>query len=376
MKKLGLVLIFCCVLSIPVLACTIFVLTDGSRALFFNNEDWSNPRTRIWFVPGGDGRYGAAFVGFDDGYPQGGLNSKGLAFDWVAGFAEEWQRDPSMQTAHGNPTERMFETSATVDEAIAYYHKYWEPGFFRARILVADRTGASAIIGAKDGRLRVERNQQSRGFGYCGERLQAMLAKSPQPTVKNGAAILRACLQPGEFATKYSNVFDLRSGDIFLFDNPERDDSVKVNLAAELAKGGHYYDLPQIRRQLHHPLLPLLTNMKHELLDRVQPIADKEPSITRHLRDVLQAAMAGTVRADDYSPELWKQLSQQEIQSDLKRLGGLVSITLVGRWDEDGKRNYRYRTEFENVTVLQHYVLDEQDKIALLQGEDMELKTR
>jgi hypothetical protein len=48
-------------------ACTIFVLTDTNRVLFCNNEDWANPMTRIWFVPAREGRYGCAFVGFDDG---------------------------------------------------------------------------------------------------------------------------------------------------------------------------------------------------------------------------------------------------------------------------------------------------------------------
>ncbi len=45
-------------LSSPVAAraCTIAVLTDGERVLFCNNEDWSNPNTRIWFIPGEGGR--------------------------------------------------------------------------------------------------------------------------------------------------------------------------------------------------------------------------------------------------------------------------------------------------------------------------------
>ena len=48
-----LALALCGFISVPVHACTIFVLTDTNRALFCNNEDWSNPRTRIWFVPAG-----------------------------------------------------------------------------------------------------------------------------------------------------------------------------------------------------------------------------------------------------------------------------------------------------------------------------------
>jgi penicillin V acylase-like amidase (Ntn superfamily) len=50
----------------PVHACTIFVLTDTNHALFCNNEDWSDPNTRIWFLPAGDGYYGAVYVGFDE----------------------------------------------------------------------------------------------------------------------------------------------------------------------------------------------------------------------------------------------------------------------------------------------------------------------
>jgi hypothetical protein len=96
LKRLGF-LAFCCVIAAPVFACTIFVLTDGTRTLFLNNEDWLNPRTRIWFAPAVTGHYGCAYVGFDDGYPQGGLNTKGVAFVWVAGYMEEWPPDPSMK---------------------------------------------------------------------------------------------------------------------------------------------------------------------------------------------------------------------------------------------------------------------------------------
>jgi hypothetical protein len=203
-----------------------------------------------------------------------------------------------------------------------------------------------------------------------------MLGKAPEPTVQNGAAILRACLQAGETATKYSSVYDLKSGGIFLFDTPGRDSNVRLQLAAELARGGHYYDIPQIRRQLSQPPLPLLRNMKRLFLSQVQPVPDKEPGVTRRLGAVLRAAAGGTIRAGDYTSEFWNRFSpgQEEFQAELKQLGGLVSIALVERWDEDGRRNYRYRTEFQNATLLQHYVLDERNRIALIQSDDIELK--
>ena len=71
-RRAGLALVLACFafVSLPVPACTIFVLTDTNRALFCNNEDWSDPKTRIWFLPAGDGCFGAVYVGFDNGYAQ------------------------------------------------------------------------------------------------------------------------------------------------------------------------------------------------------------------------------------------------------------------------------------------------------------------
>jgi hypothetical protein len=109
----------------------------------------------------------------------------------------------------------MLETCATVNDAIAFYRSHREPEFHRARILVADKTGASVIIGAKDGELLVEKDNHCRGFGYGRRKLDLALAKSPEPTVPNGFRILRDCRQTGQYPTQYSNIYDVKSGDIF-----------------------------------------------------------------------------------------------------------------------------------------------------------------
>ena len=89
----------------PVKGCTIFLLTNESQTLFFNNEDFTNPNTYMWFRPAGEGYYGCAFVGFDNGQAQGGINTEGLAFDiWADGYNPyEW--DPSKPRAKGNAPE-------------------------------------------------------------------------------------------------------------------------------------------------------------------------------------------------------------------------------------------------------------------------------
>jgi hypothetical protein len=369
-----LMILFVCV-AVPVSACTIFVLIDGSRVLFFNNEDWYNPKTRIWFVPAGNGYYGCAYVGYDDGWARGGVNTVGLACDWVGGFTEKWDADPRTGV-RGNPTQRLLESCSSVEEAIGFFQTHRESDFSRAKILIADRTGASVIIGANDGKLQVEKANLSRGFGYANRTLQEMLPTLNKPTVANGAAILRACLQKGQYATKYSNVFDLKSGDIFLYQFYERDDSVKLNLAAELKKGGHYFDMPQIRRQLAQPPLPLLINMKRFFLDEFPPIPDPDPTLTNHIRTVTVDAMRGNMQQEDYSVEFWKAISpaQKDIQTDLKRYGEFVSIELVGRKNESGNQSYRYRLEFQNATLLMRYVLNENNKVVLIQSDGAERK--
>jgi hypothetical protein len=375
-RGLALVLAGFSFIAIAARACTIFVLTDTSHALFCNNEDWSDPKTRIWFLPAGEGYFGAVYVGFENGYAQGGMNTEGLAFDWVAGYTEKWELDPKLPEVRYNSGQRMLETCTTIDEAVAFFRSHSEAGFWRAKILVADRSGASVIIGARDGKLQVESENQCRGFGYGAQPLNAALAKKPQATIADGFKILHDCRQSGDYATKYSNIFDLKSGDIFLYPVPGGDDEVKLNLAAELKKGAHYYEMPKIKEQLAQAPLPLPLNMERLAVDKYKPITDKEPEVTAHLRGMIRDAAEGTPHPEDFTVELWKELlpRQKEIQDSVKRLGDLTAIALVDRSDDNGQRIYRYRLDFSNAIVLQRFVLNTQNKMVTNGSEAVELK--
>src|SRR5687768_14885285 len=110
----------------------------------------------------------------------------------------------------------MLGSCATVEDAVAFYRKYAEYGFSSARILIADKTGKSVIIVAKEGELFFKTSSQTRGFGYGMYTLNKILTSNLQPGVEVGLPILQACLQSGVSATKYSNVFDLTEGSITL----------------------------------------------------------------------------------------------------------------------------------------------------------------
>jgi hypothetical protein len=108
-----------------------------------------------------------------------------------------------------------------------------------------------------------------------------------------------------------------------------------------------------------------------------KPIPDLEPDVTKHFRAMIQDALNGTMRSDDYTADLWKQLFpvQKEIQSDLQnKQGELISLLLIDRQVEGGRRSYHYRLEFKKARAVEHFVLDEHNKVALMQPEGGEVK--
>lgn len=242
-------------------ACTIFVLADADRVLFCNNEDCKNSHTRVWFVPATKNRLGCVYVGLRNQWAQGGMNTKGLAFDGVAGISLEGVTNatpvalqPKKRRVRGNPSERMLESCGSVDEAIAFYENHKEPTFSYATIMVADRSGAFAVLGAKDGRLHVLKGEGSAAWGWHGSIASKQISQNPTPVVTNAANILDAARSQDEYATRYSNVFDLESGEVFLFLFADGPDPMSLNLAEELSKGRHYYDMREIKEQLNQRL--------------------------------------------------------------------------------------------------------------------------
>jgi hypothetical protein len=246
----------------------VFTIVGGERILFCDNEDFSNPRTRIWFVPGSGTKYGCVYLGFDDGWGQNGLNDKGLAYGWLAGFKEGWQRQPGMKTIHGKPCHQMLESCASVEEAIRFFQQHWEKSFSYGRLLVADRTGKSVILRAKDGKLSAPIVTRSQGmghrFGMRGNEATPMLERISRPSLADAAGLLEFTRQEGVNATKYSVVFDLKTTDVWLYRFPEQPDPVQFNLPCEIGRGPHYYDIPALPQQLDESLRPLTDEMKND----------------------------------------------------------------------------------------------------------------
>jgi hypothetical protein len=316
-------------------------------------------------------------VGFDNDWAQGGVNTAGLAFDWVAGTKADYEPDSKLLKVRGNnPSNRMLESCATVEEAIAFYQKYREEGFSYARIMVADKTGASVIIGVRDGKLFFDKSNKSRGFGFGEKALSEHLAKTPIPSLQSGLPILQACKNEGQYPTQYSSIYDLRSGDIYLVSLKNGEKEVKLNLDNELAKGGHYYDIPALTKGLTQAPLPLCRGMNRFLADGYPPIADLEPTTTKRFRTLFESHYTGNINPEDFTPELWQQIAPnlKDIEAEFKKQGKIQSFTLVERKEVDKQKHYRYLVEYEYVTILHLFVLNEQNKLMQGKGELWEWK--
>jgi penicillin V acylase-like amidase (Ntn superfamily) len=132
--------------DLPLYACTAFCISRDDLVLVGNNEDWKNPNTKIWYEPAEEEKYGRVYFGFDNFYPQSGMNEEGLVFDGFATSPNEVKKSLNKPTCCTNLMDKVVSECATVDEALEIFDKYNLKFMERAMFLIADEQGDSAII--------------------------------------------------------------------------------------------------------------------------------------------------------------------------------------------------------------------------------------
>ncbi len=249
---------FCLVLlSLPAAACTGLVLQDDERVLVGNNEDWFNPRTKIWFIqPAGD-RYGSVIFGFDNYYPQGGMNQKGLFFDGFALKSKPVEEPAAKPRFRGNLIKEVMATCGTVAEALALFDRYSLGFMDHFQLFFADATGDAAIVEAnavvrKQGDHQVVTNfRQSEtdpGKISCWRYLtaQKLLADCGDDRLDCIRDILAATHNEGDYPTLYSNIYDLTARRVHVYHFQDFNEAVVIDLENELAREPGVIDLPAL----------------------------------------------------------------------------------------------------------------------------------
>ena len=248
-------------LAAPAIPCSAFVVVGDGRILFANNEDFFDPDTYVWFVPAKDGRHGAMYLGYGNGFPQGGMNDAGLAFDGFATEPNPMKAQDGKEAYHSNTSllAEVMETCSTVDDVVAFFERIdLRPILTRAMLFYADANGDAVIVEGdvilrKSGDVQAVTNfYQSEcedPMAACPRYAAAMrvLEQRKRTSVELCEKALSAAAQRGDrVATLYSNVFDLKARTARLYLFHDYDNAVELDLAEELAKGERKLKLPEL----------------------------------------------------------------------------------------------------------------------------------
>jgi uncharacterized protein (TIGR03435 family) len=241
-----------------VLACTAFCAVGGDgHVLVGNNEDWFNPRSKLWFIPPKPGAYGRMYVGFDDVWPFGGMNDRGLWYDAFAAPALRAAGSADLPSYRGEIVDAAMSQCATVEEVVQLVSGYNRSYLTEGILMFADASGdavsieANAIVRKKGAHFVQTNFHQSRGQRGPGlERYQtasSMLERAGGDiSVDLFRRILAATHQEGAGPTQYSNVYDLTSRTMYLYRFHDYDHVVAFRLDEELKKGARVLDMPSL----------------------------------------------------------------------------------------------------------------------------------
>jgi uncharacterized protein DUF3738 len=244
--------------SRAVSACTAFcaVGSDG-QVLVGNNEDWANPRSKLWFMPAKPGAYGRMYVGFDDMRPFGGMNERGLWYDAFSAPAIRAARFAQLPSYRGELIDAAMAQCATVEEVVQFVSRYNRAYLTEGILMFADASGdavsieANAIVRKKGPHFVQTNFHQSRGIAGGGvERYKtaaSMLERAGTDiSVDLFRRILAATHQEGPGPTQYSNVYDLTSRTMTLYYFHDFTRAVTFRLDDELKAGAHVIDIPSL----------------------------------------------------------------------------------------------------------------------------------
>lgn len=251
MKKTLLVVItIICIQIVPAVACTIFIASDKSKVLVGNNEDYTpSVRTFLWVRPQQQNANGYVFWGFEEQYPEGGMNDKGLFYD-VAALPQKVPliKDPKRTDFEGYIVESVLRECSTVEDVIKWVSKYNLTWYEKAQIFVADRSGAYAIINAsyiiRPGGQKFALtnynpdNPDNKDFKCWRRNTANQLLNNNAISVDLFSKTLEQTAQhETDNATLYSQVCDLKNNTIYLYQKGNFSGVKKIILADLLKQG-------------------------------------------------------------------------------------------------------------------------------------------
>jgi len=345
-------------------SCTIFAASFGDTVLFGNNEDYTNPETYYWINPPDEENYGGLFFGFDNLFPQGGVNEKGLCYDGNALPPTPMNSHPELPTPPGQFIFLVMQKCSTVEEVINLIQSYyWGDGSLNCQIHFADATGDAVVISASaDGEFAFTRKEKRDGYlvstnfnlanpsNRIGappcrryDTAVAMLEEirdEDDLTIAYFKSILDAVhTESSSVNTQYSNIFDLRNGIIYVYYFHQFDEVVELNLAEELARGAHS--------------APIRDLFSQETVDKASAKYQSHTTDAEEEIDRLLASLSDDEEEETPQPTTEDQQTSQSGSLDWKLVtsiiaGSVIILSVIGVF---GYRNMTSHRRDESTSI-------------------------
>lgn len=240
-------------------ACTIVIKANDKLVFAGNNEDYIEPRTKIWFYPSTGEAYGRVIWGYDRHlYPyQGGMNDRGLFIDINAVGFTGWQDDPGKPNFEGDEIEYVLTHYASVEEVIKFFRQN-DVSLGYVKFVAADAQGKSLIVEYLNNKLHIipREGDYQISTNYLSPKehtepryqiAEHILKSQEKPTVALIRRVLSATSYDVYFGqTLYSTICDLKQKKVYLYHFHNFEEVITFDLDKELRKGETSSAIPSL----------------------------------------------------------------------------------------------------------------------------------
>jgi hypothetical protein len=245
-------------------ACTIITMARGTKVWIGNNEDWTDPRTKMWIVPASPGEYGRVLFGFENRFIQGGINERVLFLDANALEPPGWTPDPAKPLFEDSFDKQIGDDilahCASVADAIRFFETY-SVFLNGGKFVIADAAGESITVEWAEGQDRITRRDGTYQISSNIPQWNIVPGKVDDPryniaekvvlsrndvSLDTVRAVLSATHKEWAYPTIYSYICDLESLTVYLYNFHNFEEAYVFNLRTELSKGPRESDIPSL----------------------------------------------------------------------------------------------------------------------------------
>ena len=283
-------------------SCTIFSVNYSNKVFFGNNEDYCLTGTYLWLAPsqeittpnGSITTYGGVGFGFKynndpaDGHIQGGMNEQGLCLDGNGLPTVSMNPHPELEPKYMSLAAQILIECQNVSDVIDWFLSHYLGDSWGCQVHAADASGDAVVVSVgPEGEFNFSRKVSSHylvstnfnlanyanGYYPCIRYTTACnmlvdITGEENLTVDACRDVLDAVHMEGEYATKYSNIFDPVNLNCHLFYNHNFNQRFIFNLEEELAsvhRGGenvleengfYFKEIPISSLFIDDPIIP------------------------------------------------------------------------------------------------------------------------